>query len=119
MGKKYSFMDKEQIKPLIEKYLNGTASDEESRVVETWYNTYQEETHPELSDDMIISATDRIEERLGVKGRKIRLWPRIAAVAAAVALIVLGVYFFNAPRHPELVSGSPLANERCRVFNAE
>lgn len=88
-------MDKEQIKPLIEKYLNGTASDEESVLVETWYNTYQEEAHPELSDDMIVGAVDRVEERLSVRDRKVRLWPRVAVAAAAVAAIVVGVWFYS------------------------
>jgi ferric-dicitrate binding protein FerR (iron transport regulator) len=102
-------MDKEQIKPLIEKYLNGTASDEESVLVETWYNTYQEDAHPELSEGMIVSAVDRVEERLGARGRKVRLWSRVAVAAAAVAAIVLGIYFFNAPvadRHAEFISAS-------------
>lgn len=40
------------------------------------------------------------------------LWPRIAGVAVAVALIVVGVYFFNDASHPNFVSGyvKPVSN---------
>ncbi len=98
-------MDKEQLKPLIEKYLNGTASTEESAMVETWYNTYREETHPELTDNMITAATDRVANRLDKlnQPKKITLWSRWTA-AAAVILITVGLsyYYVETIKQPNL-----------------
>lgn len=104
-------MDKEQIKPLIEKYLNGTASDEESVVVETWYNTYQEDVHPELSEGMIVSAVDRVEERLGVRGRKVRLWPRVAVAAVILMAVGAGLIFYTNGRKSYTNAGFAYTND--------
>ncbi len=98
-------MDKEQIKTLIEKYLNGTASTDERAMVETWYNSYREESHPKLSAAMITEATDRIADRLHLprhQDKKLILKPRNfsrarigIAVAASIAIAVItGGYFY-------------------------
>lgn len=93
-------MDKEELKPLIEKYLSGTASTEESTLVETWYNAYREGTHPELTVNIITTATDRIANRLGIshhQPKKITLWPHISiriAAASIVLTIMAGGYLY-------------------------
>nr|WP_199078065.1 FecR family protein [Pedobacter sp. ASV19] len=86
-------MNKEQIKPLIEKYLEGRATEQESAVVENWYNTYlEEEDMP--SADMISAATTRISQRLNLEQdrKTIRLWPRM--IAAAIGIMVIGAVLF-------------------------
>nr|WP_121271918.1 FecR family protein [Pedobacter schmidteae] len=90
-------MDKNQIKPLIAKYLEGSASAEEAAVVETWYNTYQEGADPELTDVTIAEATLRIQDRLNIEQQvtKTSLWPRIAAAAAIVLVVGAGVFYFQ------------------------
>ncbi|WP_316811279.1 FecR family protein [Pedobacter heparinus] len=42
-----------------------------------------------------------VNKKLKQKSRQLRLIRVSSAVAAAVAIVVLGVYFFNAPSHPE------------------
>ena len=50
----------------------------------------------------MVEVVARVDEDLfkqingsGPSKYKVRLWPRVAAIAAAVALLVIGVYFFN------------------------
>jgi transmembrane sensor len=92
----------EKFRELITKYTEGTASAEEVAWLESVYPKWNESTKRVYSEDSL-KDTDRvmwsnISERLefeDLKVRQVNLWPRIIGVAAAVALIVLGVYFFN------------------------
>ncbi|TKC08977.1 FecR family protein [Pedobacter frigoris] len=91
----------EKFKELLKKYQNGKASEEEIAWLEAWYMQYQNiekqfpsQTEIEVTQPLVWAG---IQQTIGTQIHKVKLWPRIAAVAAAVALIVLGVYFFNAP----------------------
>jgi transmembrane sensor len=99
---------------LIRKYNAGTCTDEECVIVESWHLADLEQSTYKPSIESIEAVNARMRHvvlaHAGTE-KQVKLWPHIAAVAAAVALIVLGVYFFNAPRHPEFISGSPLAND--------
>jgi transmembrane sensor len=108
-------MTRQEAEILIAKYTEGEATPDERQLVERYFHSYLANSGA-LPDASQLQKHDKeiwdnLAAHVGVKSRQYKLWPRIAAVAAAVALIVLGVYFFNAPRHPELVSGSPLAND--------
>ncbi|WP_285059162.1 FecR family protein [Pedobacter ginsengisoli] len=81
------------------------------------FNTFQkdEETWAQIQLDPVVLEQKSWNQIYGniqsIEKPVIKLWPRIAVAAAAVAAVVFGVYFFNAnrhantPRHPELVSG--------------
>jgi transmembrane sensor len=108
-------MKQEEAIALLDKYLTGECTPEEYRLLNQAYNLEIPKAGAELTAEEYETSKKLVLRRLQdqnpvIRPLKVRLWPRIA-VAAAVALIVLGVYFFNAPRHPELVSGSPLAND--------
>lgn len=122
-------MNREQAKALIKKYNQGLATKQEQAWLENWYM--------QKSDQLFIEDDDidfrKIEAELrnrtfnyaGLKDqfykpKQIKLWQRIAAVAsqhklktrlagvaAAVALIVLGVYFFNSQYQSRLDVGNP------------
>ncbi|WP_316789099.1 FecR family protein [Pedobacter frigoris] len=99
-------MDTNRIKILLQKYKAGEATTEEQLLLENWYarESMLQMQNPEMEDYLRIKNEMwvNMEQQMPVERRIIRLWTRIAAVAAAVALIVLGVYFFNAPsRHPD------------------
>jgi transmembrane sensor len=108
-------MEKQTPQELIDKYLMGKATPEEKATLESWYLMRSENMKDMLPEPDYVELENEIwpvidEQTLPGK-KQVKLWPRIIGVAAAVALIVLGVYFFNAPRHPEFISGSPLAND--------
>jgi transmembrane sensor len=117
-------MQNEPLKQLISKYQEGQCTEEEIALLESWYLQWNETERLCLTEDQLHQARLRsvtameplVEmEPLVGSGRPRKLWPRLAGVAAAVATIVFGVWFFNAQymngRHPELVSRSPLAND--------
>ncbi|WP_285008566.1 FecR family protein [Pedobacter faecalis] len=102
-------MTKQELDSLIDKVHSGTANDEElglynhymNRIalgsstafeVDTW-NTAELGAENEVKQELY----DRIEKiRLVRISRQLRLWPRFAIIAAAaVAAIIIGVWFFN------------------------
>ncbi|WP_316787946.1 FecR family protein [Pedobacter frigoris] len=94
-------MELKEIKTLIEKYNRNEVSEEERDLVIEWYDRI-EGNAPEFADGEFDAITLEVYRNLqhyksgnNEQVKRVRLWPRIAAVAAAVALIVLGVYFFN------------------------
>ena len=111
-------MDKNpQAKELIYKYHQGTASPEECLLVEQWFLIDLENSSAIPTAAGIQKADKRISAILSdhIAGKRskteLKLWPRIAVAAAAVAAIAFGVWFFSTTRHPEFISGSPLAND--------
>jgi transmembrane sensor len=104
-------MDKKEIAQLLLKYADGTCSKVEKALLEDWYMQFRPEDKNDLQESQIERYLASIRKELPLAdlttAAKIRPWPRIISVAAAIALIVFGVWFFSASRHPELVSGSP------------
>jgi transmembrane sensor len=92
-GKPLQNMNKKEAKALFDKYVAGNCSPDEKLLFESLYVKIAGLESDEDTYDLK-SVRDKIYSRLPGPGREVRLWPRIA-VAAAVALIVLGVYFFN------------------------
>ncbi|WP_256005309.1 FecR family protein [Pedobacter deserti] len=102
-------MTKQELDSLIDKVHNGTANDEELGL----YNHYMNRialgssnafgvaawntTELGAEDDVKQELYDRIEKiRLVRISRQLTLWPRFAIIAAAaVAAIIIGVWFFN------------------------
>ncbi|MNK14787.1 fec operon regulator FecR [compost metagenome] len=91
-------MEHEDIKNLIAKYQDGTASQEERLVVDEWYNFITKKEASKPVDFDVISAKDAIWSRLSLdiqepkKNKSLYLY--VAGLAAAIALILSGVYFF-------------------------
>lgn len=93
---------------LLDRYLKGNCTAEEKLHVESWLDAHHIENTdwdklPGAEKTVWLSSlfADINEEILGTSSRtqgsakSVRLWPRIAVAAAAVAAIVTGVYFFN------------------------
>lgn len=95
-------MDTKNAKELIEKYQAGMATPEEVALIEKWV-TLGSVKALDLSEDELAVDFSMIRTKLPLKyeAKRVQLWPRIVTVAAAVALIVLGVYFFSAPRNSD------------------
>ncbi|WP_316814339.1 FecR family protein [Pedobacter heparinus] len=101
-------MTNEEVKALLDRYHEGTCSQEERMLVESWYNARAEKNSPlGIKEDLEFTIAqiweDILIEAPAPKARNTKLWPRIFGVAAAVAAITLGVwlYYSSAPRHAE------------------
>jgi transmembrane sensor len=106
--------DKEETKRLLQRYLEDRCDAAEIAMIESWYNLTDKKLAPFNSSENLDVTKELIWQDVLTRApatKRITLWPKIAIAAAAVAAIVVGVYFFSPPRHPELVSGSPLAND--------
>jgi hypothetical protein len=110
-------MTNEEFIILAEKVAEGSAGISEIALYNASYESFQQDPQSLTADgldskELKKESLARFWKNNNHSKPVVKLWPRIAVVAAAVAAIVLGVYFFNAsrhantPRHPELVSGS-------------
>ncbi|MEJ2882959.1 FecR family protein [Pedobacter sp. GR22-6] len=111
-------MTEAEIKDLVERYSRAACTGEEAAIVEGWFNDFARKT----VDDKPAPDFERIGPELWARikpqpaSRKLHVDLKyMVAVAAAVATIVFGVWFFSPSRHgdngrhPELVSGSDIA----------
>lgn len=97
-------MDEQAIKALLEKYKAGAASEEEQAILESWYLNYEEEGPSALSMEKRLAAVDEVWQKLeGQPARTRRLWPRIAAAAAAILIILFVSLYYTGRHQPEIV----------------
>jgi len=89
-------MQRMNAEDLFVKYQAGRCSPEEQAVVENWL-TFGEVTELDLSEAELEQDLNELSARIaGIPVKHRVMWPRIAGVAAAaVAMIVLGVWFFG------------------------
>lgn len=97
---------------LAAKWQNGTITEQEKLYYENWYASFNDEELESNQDQAGYEAIQgriyaQLEQRLTAdketnrKTRTLTLWPRVAAVAAAVTAVALCIYFFNTLRHSE------------------
>jgi len=113
-------MTKEEAKALILKYNSGLCSDRERELVEDWYSQFaideasglSESDFDQIGVEMWAGLPDEAKGNAG-RGRTVTLWPRIAAAAAVLLVVGLGVFFYNyytnTLRHPDAVQDLGLA----------
>jgi len=87
-------MDKQLLKELLTKYESGTCTEEEVALLENWYLQWNPNEDLQLSEYLIENAVDSVWSKLQDDIRDVRtikLWPRIAAAAAVLIFIGIGV----------------------------
>ncbi|WP_276090872.1 FecR family protein [Pedobacter sp. JY14-1] len=97
-------MNKEELEILLQKYMDGTLTGDERLRLERWY-LHQARSGKPLEDAGVFASRLRemdievLADVLGNNepGRKLLIspWTRWVAMAAAVATVVFGVWFFN------------------------
>ncbi|WP_316812917.1 FecR family protein [Pedobacter heparinus] len=97
-------MDKDKYIELAGKVADGTASDQEIALYNSYYNAYQHkypswtQLDEQQRKEMLAETQEEIHNQLHehAEDRQTKLWPRIIGVAAAVAAITLGVWLYYA-----------------------
>ncbi|NQX38423.1 FecR domain-containing protein [Pedobacter steynii] len=89
------------IEHLVDKFNAGECSAEEEQILKGWLHQYNMEGSTGLSDEDLFSAQTSMLEAIEAvrfpKAKKLKLWPRIAAIAAVVATITIGagLFYYN------------------------
>jgi transmembrane sensor len=96
-------MSAQRGKQLLSEYIKGTADEGEQLLVEYWYakRLFKNmqgaplEAYDRIKQEIWVEldAKTVVKEEVVLHG--FRLWPRVVVVAAAVAAVVFGVWFFN------------------------
>lgn len=111
-------MDGEELSSLLTKYKKGTSTAEEKALLENWVAgvTYPEY---EIDEQELMQDLAEISQRLPLLRRRVRLWPRIAVVAAAMAVIVFGVWLYTSDNftttHKEIAYTTDIAPGKNRA----
>lgn len=100
---------------LADKVANGKASLRELALYNTCYDSFQEDQQSwtEMGFDPEVLKQDslrRFWSQLPADTKPtVKLWPRISVIAAVVALIALGIYFFNTADFSDKIGSSGLS----------
>lgn len=107
-------ISQQRAEELANKILQNKISFEEEQEWQDWYQSNLNEPIDVPESFAVSKAIHAARMMRVINGaitvkRSVRLWPRIAVAAAAVAAIVVGVWFFSAPRHPDAETSSAQA----------
>ena len=103
-------MNEQQAKELLQRYRSGECSPQERMLVDLWIEQELSDGNWEISEEEKVQfgaqLKNAIDEARDTAPKKsmFKLWPRIAAVAAVLLVVGLGVFFYTsyyAPRHLE------------------
>ena len=88
-------MDHKQASEIIARYKAGTCTAEEKALLQNWI-LYGEFDGLKYTVAEILADVKEIDNRIATgTGRKVKLWLRIASLAAAVTAIAFGIWFFR------------------------
>ncbi len=86
-------MENKEIQELLDKYLAGECSEEESAYVETWYNRSDNDFHSEFNEEELYKDLKDLYNKLPKEQTKLKIpnWVRYAAIVFAV--VSAGIIF--------------------------
>lgn len=89
-------MNKLYFNELLQKFHQGALTPSESALLESWYSHYAAQSADVMDDEDLESSVLALRSKLDLDNKPFikRLWPRIA-IASAVALMVIGAFFFR------------------------
>jgi ferric-dicitrate binding protein FerR (iron transport regulator) len=91
-------MNRQEIVNLLHRYNSGNCSEEEKAIIESWYLQYKDNSVADLTEEERVEDLQNVFDALPLpqKGRRSRLFlfHRIEVAAAAMLLIILGLYFY-------------------------
>lgn len=107
-------MDTKKAETLIDKFTKGNLNPEEEAILDSWYLSLAKDDQTNISNVDLQAKKSAVLSRLDEHYKKrsvTRLWPRIVIVAAAIAVIAFGIYFFTTPGLPNQDQNPNYAND--------
>ncbi|TDO94880.1 FecR family protein [Flavobacterium sp. 245] len=93
-------MKENEILVLLQKYKEGTLSNEDQDKLDAWYLHKASNSNLQLSDYKLQDSYELLKSKLPVQeeSKVIRLWPRIAVAASIALLLGTGIFYFAKPK---------------------
>ncbi|PWS30373.1 FecR family protein [Pedobacter paludis] len=88
-------MNEQQIAELIRKYNDGTLTQDEKTALDIWYLKFASDSKAQLSEEKEALLVNKLRSNLPLHYKKptVKLWPRIAAVAALLAVVISATFW--------------------------
>ncbi|HEY0670050.1 MAG TPA: FecR domain-containing protein [Sphingobacteriaceae bacterium] len=97
-------MQQDDVRDLLNRYLDGKCSDDEKAVLESWYLKYEVEDLPEIPQRIRDEHLNAVWESLPIHHSKKKvhaLWPYISAAAILLIVLSAGLYFYGRQNNTE------------------
>lgn len=93
-------ISEKDLERLLDRYLKGTATEQEIKLIEKWYDSLDAENgfpRFEASEERSLHRDDflEIKKRLRMTSATVRLWPALLKIAAVVLVGLALAYFFD------------------------
>jgi len=97
-------MQKKNAYDILEKIKNGTSTEEERAIIESWYLQIKQDIPLQLSEDEYTAALDNIQHRLPVHPAQNSKFYWTAAAASLILLCSIGLYFSGIRRNHQQIN---------------
>ncbi|KIO54498.1 FecR family protein [Flavobacterium hibernum] len=93
-------MKENEILALLQKYQEGTLSNEDQDKLDAWYLHKASTSNLQLSDYELEDSYELLKSKLPLQAepKVIRLWPRVAVAASIALLLGTGIFYFTKPK---------------------
>lgn len=93
-------MKENEILALLQKYQDGTLSNEDQDKLDAWYLHKASTSNLQLSEYELEDSYELLKSKLPLQAepKVIRLWPRVAVAASFALLLGTGIFYFTKPK---------------------
>ncbi|KAF2328684.1 FecR family protein [Flavobacterium ginsenosidimutans] len=90
-------MNESEILALLQKYQEGTLSNEDKDKLEAWYLHKASNSNRQLSEYELEDSYEHLKSKLPLaqKAKVVSLWPRVAVAASVALLLGSGIFYFT------------------------
>lgn len=93
-------MKETEILELLQKYQNGTLSNEDKDKLDAWYLNRASKSNVHLNEYELEESYEYLKSKLPLQQetKVISIWPRIAVAASIVVMLGTGIFYFTKPK---------------------
>lgn len=97
-------MKENEILALLQKYQEGTLSNQDQDKLDAWYLHQASTSNLQLSEYELEDSYELLKSKLPLQAepKVIRLWPRVAVAASIALLLGTGIFYFTKPKEQSI-----------------